>query len=50
MDEKYMDFYTKSEINAMLDDLSFVRCTQAEYDEMTTHDADTVYIIVEEVQ
>lgn len=40
------DFYTKAEINAMLGGLSFVKCTQAEYDAMETHDTNTVYIIV----
>ena len=29
-----------------LDGLSFVRCTQAQYDAMATHDTDTLYIIV----
>lgn len=43
------DFYTKQEINAMLGGLSFVKCTQDEYDAMESHDANTVYFIVEEV-
>ena len=28
--------------------ISFVKCTQEEYDDMQTHDPDTVYIIAEE--
>lgn len=28
--------------------LSFVKCTQEEYDDMPSHDPDTVYIIAEE--
>lgn len=40
------DFYTKAEINAMLDGLSFVKCTQEEYDAITNPDANTIYIIV----
>lgn len=33
-------------LDTALDGLSFVRCTQAQYDAMATHDADTLYIIV----
>lgn len=40
------DFYTKQEINAMLGGLCFVKCTQAEYDELDPPDPNTVYIIV----
>lgn len=40
------DFYTKEEINTMLDGLSFVKCTQAEYDAIENPDENTVYIIV----
>ena len=38
--------YTKAEIDAMLNGLSFLKCTQDEYDAMTAHDENTVYIIV----
>ena len=41
-----LDIYTKSEMNARLDDLTFVKCTQAEYDAIETPDTNTVYIIV----
>lgn len=39
------DYYTKSEINTRLGGLSFVKCTQTEYDNMSSHDENTVYII-----
>lgn len=47
MDEQYIDFHTKGEINQMLGGLSFVKCTQEQYDDMEEHDPNTVYFIVE---
>lgn len=38
--------YNMDLLDEALDGLSFVRCTQAQYDAMATHDADTLYIIV----
>lgn len=43
-----IDFYTKQETNVILGGLSFMKCTQEEYDNMEEHDANTVYFIVEE--
>lgn len=36
-------------IENQLSGLSFVKCTQTQYDDMTTHDANTLYFIVPEV-
>lgn len=33
-----------------LNGLSFLKCTQAEYDAMTTHDENTIYIIIESLE
>lgn len=33
------------EVNANLGDLSFIKCTQAEYDAMESHEENTVYLI-----
>lgn len=38
-----LDIYTKSEMNARLDGLTFVKCTQAEYAAIETHGASMVY-------
>lgn len=38
--------YNMDLLDTALDGLSFVRCTQAQYDAITTPDADTLYIIV----
>lgn len=47
-DEKYMDFYTKSEINAMLNGLSFIKMSKDDYDALTTYDANTVYYVYDD--
>lgn len=48
MDEKYMDFYTKAEINAMLGGLSFMKISQADFDALTTKDANTIYFVYDD--
>lgn len=40
------DYYTKTQIDTKLGGLNFVKCTQDEYDEMETHNPNTVYFIV----
>ena len=47
MDEKYMDFYTKAEIDTMLGGLSFAKISQAEFESITP-DANTVYFVYDE--
>lgn len=39
------NYYTKTEVDTILDGLSFVKLTQAEYDDLTTKDDNTVYFI-----
>lgn len=46
-DQKYMDFYTKSEINAMLNGLSFIRMSKADYEALPTVDPNTIYYVVD---
>lgn len=46
--EKYMDFYTKSEINAMLNGLSFIKISKADYDALTTVNPNTIYYVYDE--
>lgn len=46
--EKYMDFYTKSEIDAMLNGLSFIKMTKDAYDALTTYDPNTVYYVYDD--
>lgn len=48
MDEKYMDFYTKAEINAMLGGLSFTKISQADFDALITKDANTIYFVYDD--
>lgn len=45
MDEKYMDFYTKAEINAMLNGLSFIKISKADFDTLAVKDSNTVYYV-----
>lgn len=48
MNEQYMDFYTKGEINAMLDGLSFQKISQEDFDALTTKDANTIYYVYDD--
>lgn len=48
MEEKYMDFYTKAEINAMLGGLSFEKISKTDFDEITTKDPNKVYYVYDE--
>lgn len=45
----YISTHTGAEIDAAVDrigDVSIVKCTQTEYDEMVSHDSDTLYIVI----
>ena len=44
-DGKYMDFYTKSEINAMLNGLSFIKMSKEDYEALQTVDPNTIYYV-----
>lgn len=48
MAEKFMDFYTKAEINAMLGGLSFCKISKDDYDALTTKDENTIYYVYDE--
>lgn len=47
-DQKYMDFYTKSEINAMLNGLSFIKMSKEDYEALPSYDSDTIYYVYDE--
>lgn len=40
--------YSATDIDKMLNGLTFVKLTQPEYEAMETHDSNTVYIITED--
>lgn len=45
----YISTHTGAEIDAAVDrigNISLVKCTQAEYDAMLSHDANTLYIVI----
>lgn len=42
------DFYTKDEINAMLNGLSFIKMSKADYEALTTVDPNTIYYVYDE--
>ena len=47
-DEKYMDFYTKSEIDAMLNGLTFIKMAKEDFDALETKDPNTNYYVYDE--
>lgn len=42
------DFYTKEEINAMLNGLTFIKISQADFDAIITKDTNTIYYVYDE--
>lgn len=48
MEEKFMDFYTKAEIDAMLNGLSFMKISKADFDEIAEKSPDTIYYVYDE--
>lgn len=45
MNEQYLDFYTKDEIDAMIGGLNFVTLTQEQWDALTEKNPTTIYYV-----
>lgn len=48
MDEKFMDFYTKAEINEMLGGMNFKKLSQEEFDAIINKDPNTIYYVYDD--
>lgn len=45
MNDKYMDFYTKQEIDDMFGGMKLKKISQADYDALIIKDPDTIYYV-----